>query len=127
MEITKDGVTYSFSISHYGEKRDINETPEEREVFEIIKRVLEWSGYDINELEFLRKADQYVTAKYLDTDLARFKLSSRTKWIRFPYLGKGEKISLDQPESVSDLSDEIVQSAEYCIESHRMTLEYIKK
>ena len=127
MEFTKDGITYSFTISHYGEKRSLNETPEESEVFEIIKDVLVNAGYDIDRLSFVRKADQYVTAEYISSDLARLKISPRTAWIRFPYVGKGEKIKIDQPETVRDFADLIIESAEKCIESERYTIEHYKK
>lgn len=121
MEFTKDGVTYSFKIANYGQRRNVNETTEEREVFDIIKEILEAEGYDIETLELVRKADQYVTAVYLDSDLARFKLSFRTSWIRFPYYEDGGKINIDDPDTVRDFTDDIIGSAESCIRMHNYT------
>lgn len=116
MKFEKDGIVYEIKVANYGQRREVNETPEEKEIFEIIKDVLNNAGYDTSGMELVRKSDNYVTALFLDWDLARFKFTQKAKWIRIPYLPKGkDKFSLDAPETVRDFADILKGAADHSI------------
>lgn len=85
-------------FGNYGQMREVNATPEELEIFEIIRNVN-------NDVELVRKSDSYVTAMFGESDVARFKYTSRAKWINFPYTAG--KIKLYSTEQVRNLTDEI--------------------
>lgn len=92
-------------FSHYGEERDVNATDGELQMFEI---VAELSG---REPRLTRKSDSYVTAVLGEWDLARFKYSSRAKWIMFPVFERGgTKNRISCPEDVRGFADKIVES-----------------
>lgn len=71
-------------ISNYGQDREINATEEEVKIFEALKAA---TGRD--DLRLVRKSDSYVTATLGEWDLARFKYTSRAKWIAFPTVEAG--------------------------------------
>lgn len=91
----------------YGQLRDIDATPEELEIFDIIKGIN-------NDIELVRKTDKYVTALLGETDVARFKYTSRAKWIQFPYTAG--KIKLDSVADVEDMENEITDAINKAIE-----------
>lgn len=93
-------------IANYGQLRDVNATDEEARIYEQLRAI---SGAE--DLELVRRSDNYVTAAIGDTDVARFKYTARAKWIRFPYVN-GDKIPLASVESVADLHDDIIASVE---------------
>jgi hypothetical protein len=93
-------------IANYGQLRDVNATDEEAEIYNQLKTI---SG--VEDLELVRRSDNYVTAAIGPTDVARFKYTTRAKWIRFPYVNDN-KIPLASVESVADLHDDIIASVE---------------
>lgn len=116
MKFEKDGIVYEFKLANYGQKREVNETPEEKEIFDIIKDVLNNAGYDTSGMELVRKSDNYVTSLFLDWDLARFKFTQKAKWIRIPYYHIGsDKFVLDAPETVRDFADILKEAADHSI------------
>ena len=91
----------------YGQLRDIDATPEELEIFDIIKGIN-------NDIELVRKTGKYVTALLGETDVARFKYTSRAKWIQFPCTAG--KIKLDSVADVEDMENEITDAINKAIE-----------
>lgn len=97
-----------FKIANYGQDRDVNAEPEELEIFEIL---VEMSC--LEDLALVRRSDNYVTAATGVADLARFKFTSRAKWINFPLIERGSaKHRFDAPEDVRVFSNEIIKSVE---------------
>ena len=74
----------TFGFAHYGEERDVDATEEEKQVFSILCDMFQSKGYDPEQLDLVRKSDNYVAAAIGDYDLARFKATDRVKWIIFP-------------------------------------------
>lgn len=96
-------------FANYGQERERIATEVELEIFQIIKSL---SGRD--ELEFVRKSDNYVTAIYKGWDLARFKYTNRAKWVSFPVVEVGNKKNrIEEPVEVMNYSDEITRSIEH--------------
>lgn len=90
-------------FANYGQERDLEATAEEMEVFEILQEMVA-----PHELRFVRKSDNYVSAKLGDWDLARFKYTDRTAWIFFPTLEQQrDKHRLDSPEDIRDLAETV--------------------
>ena len=88
----------ALEFSNYGQEREIDATPEEYEIFEIIRSVSD-------QVRLVRRTDKYVSASIGDTDVARFKYTSRAKWIQFPYTAG--KIKLESVSDVDGLESEI--------------------
>ena len=100
----KDAVIGSVSVNIAGAEKDLICTEEERMVFEEIKKML---GTD--ELELIRKSNDYVTAAVGDWDLVRIKYTNRAKWVTFPLLSN-EKIRMESPEDVQEMASYISDS-----------------
>lgn len=99
-------------FAHYGERRDLNATDEEKTIFEILQQM------SPNELEFCRVSESYVTAKLGDWDVARFKYTDRARWIKFPTVESSkEKHVLDSPDDVREF-DELVRTTLAHIEKY---------
>ena len=97
-----EGIT----LGHYGEERERIATEDELEIFEIIK---EMTGRD--DVELVRKSDNYVSAILGDWDLARFKYTPRAKWVMFPCVELGStKHRIESPDDVRDFTDELEMS-----------------
>ncbi len=93
-------------ISNYGQDRDINATDEEVKIFEALKAA---TGRD--DLRLVRKSDSYVTAALGDWDLARFKYTSRAKWITFPTVEVGPpKHKITHPDEAVNFTELITES-----------------
>ena len=81
-------------------------TEEEREIYNII-----CSLANDDRIQLFRKSDNYVSAVitssqgYGEMDIARFKFTTRAKWIRFG--PDFEKVPLTDPDDVEDMADEI--------------------
>ena len=88
----------ALEFSNYGQEREIDATPEEYEIFEIIRSISD-------KVRLVRRTDKYVSASIGDTDVARFKYTSRAKWIQFPYTAG--KIKIASVSGVSGLENEI--------------------
>lgn len=71
-------------FAHYGEERDVNATDDEKQIFAIIREMFQGKGYDPEQLDLVRKSDNYVAAAIGDYDLARFKATERVMWVVFP-------------------------------------------
>ena len=96
-------------IANYGQDRNLSCTEAEAEIFHIIRSRLDDMNYNIDCLKLVRKSDSYVSAvmessgDYGQMDLARFKFTDRTKWIKV--CPDFEKIELNDVEDVAKLSD----------------------
>lgn len=83
------------NFANYGQTRDVNATPEELQIYELIADSVD------AEVELVRRSDSYVTAAVGDWDLARFKFTNRAKWILFPIVeSPKEKRKIESPEDV---------------------------
>lgn len=94
------------SFGNYGQLRDAEATDEEKRIFEII--------YDCTaaeDLKFVRKSSNYVSAVIGPTDVARFKYTKRAKWVLLPYV-LDAKVKIEDPEDVSQLKDDLIRSVE---------------
>lgn len=83
-----DDIMNMFQFAHYGEKRDVNATDEECQVFDILCSLLKDKGAP-EQLELVRKSNDYVAAAIGDYDLVRMKYTARAKWVMFPYTDSG--------------------------------------
>lgn len=82
-------------FANYGQNRTVDATPEELRIYELI------TGLVDAEVELVRRSDSYVTAAVGEWDLARFKFTSRAKWILFPIIESAkEKHKIGRPEDV---------------------------
>lgn len=96
-------------FQNYGQERNLDATPEETEIFEIIKRITE-----ADDLQFVRKSDNYVTAAVGPYDVARFKFISRAKWIMFPPIEIGStKHRIKSTKEVDGFQNELMKSLEH--------------
>lgn len=100
-----------FKIANYGQERERIATESELEIFEVIKNV---TGRD--DLQLVRKSDEYVTALLGDWDLARFKYTTRAKWIVLPVIEAGsKKHRFDAPGDVAAFADQLKASVEHIL------------
>ena len=94
-----------FKIANYGQEREINATDEEIKIFEALR---EATGRD---LRLVRRSDSYVTAALGEWDLARFKYTSRAKWIAFPAVEVGPpKHKITHPDEAVNFTELITES-----------------
>lgn len=92
-------------FGNYGQERDVNATDDELKIFEALK---ETTGRD---LRLTRKSDSYVTAVLGEWDLARFKFTSRAKWVAFPTVEVGPpKHRITHPEEAASFTELIEKS-----------------
>lgn len=102
-------MNYGFDFANYGQERDRVATESELEMFETICSVL---GRE--DLELVRKSDDYVSVVVGDWDLARIKFTPRAKWIVLPVLESGsKKHRIQEPGDVAEFADLIRQSLEH--------------
>lgn len=95
----------SIDFANYGQARTVDATPEELRIFELISETVP------ADVELVRRSDSYVTAAVGDWDLARFKFTSRAKWILFPVIESSkEKHKIEAPEDVLGYADKLAQS-----------------
>lgn len=91
----------SIEFSNYGQVRETDATPEEKEIFLTICAIVSAAGQDPNEISLVRKSSGYVSAVIGQTDVARFKFTGRARWIMFPYSGTDkDKRAISAPEDV---------------------------
>ena len=96
----------NINFANYGQERERIATESELEIFNILCSLL-----DTDELQLVRKSDNYVTAAIGPFDLARFKYTNRAKWISFPLVPPGsEKYRFDDVEDVRNM-DELIRKA----------------
>lgn len=92
-------------FADYGQERDVNATDEELKIFEVLRDA---TALD---LRLARKSDSYVTAVLGEWDLARFKYTSRAKWIAFPVVEVGPpKHRISRPDDAAGFADLIAES-----------------
>lgn len=100
-----------FNFANYGQERERIATETELEIFEIIKSV---TGRD--DLQLVRKSPDYVTALLGDWDLARFKYTTRAKWIVLPVIEAGsKKHRFNTPGDVAAFADQLKASVEHIL------------
>jgi hypothetical protein len=95
---------------NYGQARERIATESELEIFEVLRSI---TGRE--DLDLVRKSDNYVSAVIGDWDLARFKYTPRAKWIQFPFEAKPPKHKIETPADVADLSDLVMKSLEHIL------------
>ena len=104
----------SASIKMTGGPRDLVCTEEERQIFEVIKSIFLDYDPDENALELMRLSDNYLTAKYGEWDLARFKYTIRSKWILFPAIeSSSERHLISSADDVKKYADLLAESFAY--------------
>lgn len=98
----------NINFTNYGQERERIATESEIEIFEILCALI---GAD--DLQLVRKSDNYVSAVIGDWDLARFKYTPRAKWVTFPISEHGtEKLRIDEPADVYNFAELAKFSAE---------------
>ena len=102
----KKKVDVGFSFANYGQERELDSEPEEREIFNIICSLCADLGRNPEEIKLVRVSDDYVTAKLGEWDLARFHWGPRSKWIKFPlYDRPKDRRKITSPEDVRQYAD----------------------
>lgn len=92
-------------FANYGQEREVNATDEELKIFDLIRNNASVP------VELVNRSDKYLTAAVGDWDLARFKFTSRAKWILFPIVERpNEKHKIGQPEDVLEFVDIMTES-----------------
>ena len=111
-ELTKSETpTPSVQFAHYGENRPVNETDQEREIYDIIRSLLDDYNLESDVLCLVRKSDSYVSAcmessgDYGQMDLARFKFTDRAKWIKI--CPEFNKVIITCPDDVTKYAEEL--------------------
>ena len=98
------GITFS----NYGQERERIATETELEIFEIIRSL---SGAD--DVDLVRKCDDYVSVVIGEWDLARIKYTPRAKWVVLPLSEyRTKKLRIESPGDVAVFSDLIQKSVE---------------
>lgn len=101
----------TIQFSNYGQERERIATESEIEIFDLIR-----SMTNRDDLELVRKSDNYVSAVLGDWDLARFKYTPRAKWIVFPVLEAGaQKHRIESPSDVSSFADLLADSIAHIV------------
>ena len=82
----KKEIAPGFFISNYGQEREINATPGE-------KQIAEWilNEFPDENLRLVRVSSEYVTIKRGEWDIVRMKYTDRAKWLMFPSIESGKK------------------------------------
>ena len=108
----------TFNLAHYGEEREVDATDEEKQMFYLLQDMLKARGYDPDQLDLVRKSDNYVAAAIGSSDLARFKFSDRAAWVVFPSAEVGAV--KHYIGSVSDLEqfNELFDTQISCMKKH---------
>lgn len=98
-------------FANYGQDRDLNCTDEEAQIFGALREYFKSVGLDPDELSLARRSDSYVTAVFHDWDLARFKFTTRAKWIAFPSVEVGPpKHRISTPSEAVSFADLLTES-----------------
>lgn len=80
--------------------------PEEQEMFDILSAMFVDLGRKPEEIEIVRRSDNYITAKFEEYDLARFHWGPRSKWIQFPMVESSKsKHQIKSPEEIVKFKD----------------------
>lgn len=98
-------------IANYGQKRELDCTDQEREIFDIIRSVCDDENLESDYIKLIRKSDSYVSAVmpssqgYGEMDLARIKFTDRAKWIKLA--PDFDKITISDPEDVAKMAEDV--------------------
>ena len=99
-------------FAHYGEERDLNATPEELEICELIAKMLPSD----EGLRIVRKSDSYVTLLCGEWDLARVKYNERAKWVNLSVVDKGSvKRRIASVDQVEEFREDVLRSYEHIL------------
>lgn len=97
---------YGLHLAHYGEERELEETDDEAQMFNVLCSMFYAKGYDPAQLRLVRKSKDYVSAMLGDFDIARMKYTERAKWIIFPSAEpKAVKHRIESPEEIEQYGD----------------------
>ena len=94
-------------FSDYGSKRELDATAEEVRIHHIIHQITK-----ADDLNFIRRSNNYVSAAIGPTDVARFKFTKKAKWIQLPYV-LDDKVKLEKPDDVFFLKDDLIKAVEF--------------
>lgn len=95
-------------FNDYGQDKELNAKTEEDQIFDVLQSMTD------GELEFVRVSSNYVTARYKDWDVARFKFAKKAKWIFFPLFEKQtDRHPLASPQDVTEWTDLVQRSMEH--------------
>lgn len=98
----------NINFANYGQERERIATESEIEIYDILCTL---TGAD--DLQLVRKSDNYVSAVIGDWDLARFKYTPRAKWISFPLVPPGsEKHRFEQVDDIRNMAELVAQAFE---------------
>ena len=98
----------NINFANYGQERERIATESEIEIYDILCTL---TGAD--DLQLVRKSDNYVSAVIGDWDLARFKYTPRAKWVTFPLSEHGtEKLKINEPDDVYNFAELAQNSVE---------------
>lgn len=101
--------TGGVKVANYGQDREVNATPEEATIFNIIQGIVSDAA-----LRLTRKSDDYVTAVSGEWDLARFKFTPRAKWIVLPVIERGAvKHRIETVDDVYSYAEYLQKSMEH--------------
>lgn len=99
----------SITFNNYGQERERIATESEIEIFNIIRDIL-----NRNDLELVRKSNNYVSVVLNDWDVARFKYTTRAKWINIPLVDVGSvKHKITNPDDVRVFENELIMALEH--------------
>lgn len=95
-------------FANYGQERERIATETELEIFETIRSL---SGAD--DVDLVRKCDDYLSVVIGEWDLARIKYTPRAKWVVLPLSEYGtKKLRIESPGDVAVLAGPIKKSVE---------------
>ena len=95
-----------------GLDKDLICTEEERSIFECVRDYLLEHDIDDSSLELVRRADAYLTIRFRDWDLARYKYTVRAKWMTFPAIeSRNDHHAINDPELLSPELEDLLDDA----------------
>lgn len=110
---------YGIKFAHYGEDRDVNPTVDEFDLFGQILVIIGESGRDVDKIRLVRRSDKYLTACVYETDICRFKLTDRTKWIELPYSDQGRlKVKITHQQDIHQYAEELIKHYDLAVKWH---------
>ena len=99
-------------FAHYGEEREVNATPEELKIAEVITGFLPSSEGS----RITRKSSNYITLVIGEWDLARIKYSDKAKWVKLPLVDRGNvKRYIENIDDINAFKDDVIKSYEHIL------------
>ena len=107
-----DAVLDSISVTINGaQERDLICTEEERKVHDEICQFFDDNEIDREQLRLVRVSDNYLTIKFGEWDLVRYKYGPRSKWISFPSIeSRTDRHEISAPEDAINLAGLLLDS-----------------